>query len=58
MLEIQGLSSVYSGQSLQNIIKTLENAVSSGKAAGEFQVNDRAVSRIVIFSTLVDCREK
>ena len=43
MLEIQGLSSVYSGQSLQNIIERLENAVSSGKATGEFQVNNRSV---------------
>lgn len=38
MLEIQGASSVYSGENLQNIIERLENAVSSGKATGEFQV--------------------
>ena len=39
LLEVQGSHSLYSGQRLQNTIQKLENAISSGKAAGEFQVN-------------------
>ena len=39
LLEILKTSSLYSGQRLQSLIGELEKAVSSGKAAGEFQVN-------------------
>lgn len=38
LLEILEPSDIYSGQRLQNGIQMLEKAISSGKAAGEFQV--------------------
>jgi hypothetical protein len=43
LLEIQGTSSLYSGQRLQDLVEKLEKAISSGKAAGEFQVMHQAV---------------